>query len=43
MGEFERIFDKYTIISIAVIVVFSVCAVAITVYVKGQGNFFTIA
>ncbi len=41
MSEFEKIFNRYTVACIVAIIAFAVCAAAITVYVRGQGNFFT--
>lgn len=40
MQEFEKLLNRYTVFSVLVIVLTAVAAVAVTVFLKGQGNLF---
>lgn len=42
MSEFEKVFNKYTVISILLLVINAVSSVVLTIFLKGDGNFFSV-
>ena len=42
MSEFEKVFNKYTVISILLLVIIAVSSVVLSIFLKGDGNFFSV-